>query len=111
MCEKFLDIITPYKKPFERCSENYAKCMSEVTLLSAELADAENTIEQMKLLLPKPIPPKLTNVVSKDTVWIDSVLLNMKAKVIRLPLSKEFLLTNKTTFMEFIAWDWVDGFE
>ena len=37
--------------------------------------------------------------------------MGLGADIIRLPLGPEFALTDKSTFIDFIAWDWVDSFE
>lgn len=111
MCN-FLDILSgSYKQKYEQCSANYARCNKRLIDLDAELAKADERIKQLKLLVPRPASPELTNVVEKDSAWVDSVLVKMKASVIRLPLGKEFQLVDKDTFIDFIAWDWVDSFE
>lgn len=66
---------------------------------------------QLELLVPRPPPPELDYVVEKDTVWVQGVLTKMGAEIIRLPLGVEFQLTDKDTFIDFIAWDWVDSYE
>jgi len=100
-----------YKQLYERCSENYARCDSDKQWLVKQLAQRDELIRQLELLVPRPAPPELANVVERDTAWVDSILVKMKANVIRLPLGKEFQLTDKDTFIDFIAWDWVDSFE
>jgi len=107
----FLDFLGRNKQKYERCSENYAKCIDEVNLLSLDLAKADEKIKQMEKVLPRPAPPELTNTIEKDTAWVQDVLMEMKVQVIRLPLGSEFRLVDKDTFIEFIAWDWVDSFE
>ena len=111
MCN-FLDLLSGgYKQKYERCSTNYAQCQKRAADLNEELAKADEKIKQLKLLLPRPAPPELTYLVEKDTAWVQGVLSGYKANVIRLPLGPEFRLTNKSNFMEFVAWDWVDQFE
>jgi len=96
---------------YARCSENYAKCIGEVNLLSSDLAKADEKIKQMEKLLLRPAHPELTYLVEKDTAWVQSVISGYEATIIRLPLGVEFQLTNKSEFMDFVAWDWVDSFE
>jgi len=99
------------KQKYERCSANYAQCQKRLIDLDAELAKADDMIKKLKLLVPRPAPPELTNIVEKDTVWVSSILAKINAPVIRLPLGAEFHLVDKDTFIDFIAWDWVDSFE
>lgn len=99
------------KQKLERCSANYAQCQKRAADLNAELAKADEKIKQLELLVPRPAPPELANVVERDSIWVDGVLAKMNATVVRLPLGREFQLTDKDTFIDFIAWDWVDSFE
>ena len=110
----FIDAIIngpKYKQKYERCSANYAECSVNLKDVGSRLIKAENTIRQLELLVPRPAPPELVNTVEKDSVWVDGVLAKMKVKVIRAPLGPEFRLVAKDTFVDFIAWDWVDSFE
>lgn len=100
-----------YKQLYSRCSENYSNCTKSLEGVSKKLIDAEATIKHLEKLVPRPHPPKLSYLVEKDTTWIQGVLAEFKADIIRLPLGQEFQLTDKTSFMEFVAWDWVDSFE
>jgi len=52
----FLDFLGRNKQKYERCSENYAKCIDEVKLLSLDLAKADEKIKQMEKVLPRPMP-------------------------------------------------------
>jgi len=88
----------------EECANQRLDCLKKKHAL-----ELEN--EQLKLLVPRPPPPKLDFVVEKDTAWVQSVLMKLGAQVIRLPLGAEFQLTDKDTFLDFIAWDWIDSFE
>ena len=109
--QDFLGDLSGYKLKYERCSANYAECSSDLKDVGSRLIKAENTIKQPELLVPRPAPPELENTVEKDSAWVDRVLAKMEAKVIRLPLGPEFRLVDKDTFIDFIAWDWIDSFE
>ena len=106
--QDFLGDLSGYKLKYERCSANYAECSSDLKDVGSRLIKAENTIKQLELLVPRPAPPELENTVEKDSAWVDRVLAKMEAKVIRLPLGPEFRLVDKDTFIDFIAWDWVE---
>lgn len=93
------------------CQDKLEDCLEACAILSTDLDDANTYIDHLLKLVPRPDPPELDYKVEKDSAWIESVLLNYKAKVIRLPLGQEAQFTDKTTFMEFVAWDWVDQFE
>jgi hypothetical protein len=103
--------ISGYKAKYERCSINYANCSRRADDLDAELTKADEEIKRLKALLPRPAPPELTYVVEKDSLWVQGVIEDMNAEIIRLPLGNEFRLTNKDTFLDFIAWSWIDEYE
>jgi len=107
--QDFLGDLSGYKLKYERCSANYAGCSINLKDVGSRLIKAENTIKQLELLVPRPAPPKLDYIVEKDSVWVGGVLAKMEAKVIRLPLGPEFRLVDKDTFIDFIAWDWIDS--
>lgn len=95
----------------ENCNRELAKCYTEKDTLAGDLNDANIRVEYLESLLSHPPPPELEYVVEKDTEWVQTVLADFKANVIRLPLGPEFRLTNKEGFIKFVAWDWVDQFE
>ena len=88
-----------------------ATCNEQRDGLVAENEQLQLRIDELEKILPRPAPPELANTVEKDTVWVQEVLMDMKVQVIRLPLGTEFRLVDKDTFIDFIAWDWVDSFE
>lgn len=94
-----------------QCNASLLECLSDREELRLDLANAHKHIEQLEKMSLRPAPPELTNTVEKDTAWVGSILMGMEAKVVRLPLGPEFRLTDKDTFLDFIAWSWVDSFE
>jgi len=93
------------------CSKSLEECLADKVRLQSELDTSNTYIEHLLTLLPRPEPPKLDYKVEKSSAWIGEVLAKYKANVIRLPLGQEAQFTDKSTFLEFVAWDWVDQFE
>jgi len=93
------------------CNNALRDCNSARQKCIIQLEEVNKKIKQMEELLPRPVPPELTYLVEKDTIWVQDVLSLFKANVIRLPLGSEFRLTNKTEFLDFVAWDWIDQLE
>jgi len=109
--QDFLGSLSGYKQKYEACCSDLVRCYEQGGDCPERLAAALETIRQLKLLVPRPAPPELTNTVEKDTAWVQSILMKLGAEIIRLPLGAEFRLTDKDTFIDFIAWDWIDSFE
>jgi len=84
------------------------ECQQSKANLEIALQDAKQTIRQLKLLVPRPVPPNVTNVIKQDTVFIQSVLDGMKLGIIRIPLDASYYLANQADFLNIVAWDWVD---
>lgn len=96
------------------CEETATKlrdCLWVKREYQRQLEEAKEKIRQLELLVPRPSPPELHNMIEKDTVWVQGILMGLGAEIIRLPLGAEFQLTDKDTFIDFIAYDWVDSFE
>ena len=91
--------------------EALLKCLNQNDELEDTIIDLKERIRQLEALVPREPPPKLEYVVEKDTAWVHGVLTKLNADIVRLPLGAEFQLTDKDTFIDFIAWDWVDSFE
>ena len=102
--QDFLGEISGYKQKYERCSANYAR-------IELNLLEARERIKQLELLPCRPAPPDIGYTVEKDTAWVQGVLIKLGAAIVRLPLGAEFRLTDKDTFIDFIAWSWVDSYE
>ena len=75
-----------------------------MTALITKLNEANDLLNQLS---PYPPPPKITNISEVDTYWIDSQLAPLR--VVRLPLDGKYRLTNKSNFIDIVAWDWVDS--
>lgn len=95
----------------ENCSQALENCNLAKAALQNDLYCAELRIKHLENLLNHPAPPKLDYLVEKDTAWIQAVIAKYEPSIIRLPLGPEVALTDKTNFMEFVAWDWVDKFD
>jgi len=100
-----------YKQQYEANLDALKGCVGDRLTCLKQKHKVEQENEQLKLLVPRPVPPALNYVVEKDTLWVQGVLTKLGAEIIRLPLGVEFQLTDKDTFIDFIAWDWVDSFE
>lgn len=105
----FLGTISGYKQLYDQERGGRIACLHSKGELELALADAKEVIRQLKLV--RPAPPKIDYVVEKDSTWVQETLMKLGAAIIRLPLGAEFQLTDKDTFIDFIAWDWVDSFE
>ena len=93
------------------CEEKLRDCLWVKREYQRQLEEAKEKIRHLELLVPRPPSPELRNTIEKDTVWVQSILMGLGAEIIRLPLGPEFRLVDKDTFIDFIAWDWVDSFE
>jgi len=100
-----------YKQLYERCSENYARCDSDKQWLAKQLAQRDELIRQLELLVPRPAPPKIDYIAERDTAWVQAQLMNMGLEIIRLPLDGNYRLTNRKNFANVVAWDITDRME
>jgi len=87
------------------------QCQQSKGELELELADAKETIKQLELIVPRPAPPKVTNIAQKDTVWVQQVINSMNLGIVRLALDQVYYLTSEANFLNIVAWDWVDTYE
>ena len=85
-----------------------SKCRESKANLELALQIANETIRQLKLLVPRPVPPKVTDVIKQGTVFIQSALDRMKLGIIRIPLDETYYMANQSDFLNVVAWDWVD---
>ena len=107
----FLGRISGYKQQYEQYRELYRDAASDLIQCSQEKAKLAKDIEQLKLLVPHPSPPDVPYAIEKDSVWIQAALEDLDADIVRLPLDGKYVLTNKESFLDIIAWDWVDSWE
>jgi len=99
------------KADCSQCKDALTECQQHNENLHFHLQNAQERIRQLELLVPRPPPPEITNIIEKDTYWVQGVIAKLKADIVRLPLGIEFRLTDKNTFIDFIAWNWVDSYE
>ena len=104
----FLGEISGYKTKYERCSANFAQCHDVVLELGKKLDQAEETIRQLELLVPRPPPPEIDYVVERDSAWVQQQIDSMDLGIIRYPLNAVYPMTNQANTLNIIAWDWAD---
>lgn len=107
----FLGNVSGYKQKYDNCHTNFIGCLNKLSTITADYNKALEKITQLEKLVPRPDMPELTNIVEKDTAWVQNIISKMEADIVRLPLGVEFRLTDKTTFIDFIAWSWIDQAE
>jgi len=100
----FLGTISGYKQMYE-------SALAEIDILVWELNQANATIRKLREIAPHPVPPEITYIVEQDSVWVQQQLEKLGANITRLPLDGKYRLTDKNTFLDIIAWDWVDSWE
>ena len=74
--------------------------------LITKLNEARNILSNLS---PRPVPPEISYIVEKDTLWVQQCLDKMGLGIIRLPLDGTYRMTNKSNFLHVVAWDWVDN--
>lgn len=104
----FLGTISGYKQLHETCIGDWRDAQATVHDLTIDLRKAQLKIKQLEDLVPHPAPPKITSVLEKDSIWVQQVIDELGAGIIRLPLDSKYRLTNEDNFLNIIAWDWVD---
>ena len=109
--QDFLGVLSGYKQRYEATLGSLEVCVGGRLTCLKQKHKLEQENEQLKLLVPRLAPPELEYVVEKDTAWVQKVLMGLGAEIIRLPLGAEFRLTDKDSFIEFIAYNWVDSYE
>ena len=97
-----------------RCAD--ANCESALTAclaLNDELEQVNGRLneenEQLKLLVPHPAPPKITNIAQKDSFWVNQILSPLGVE--RLPLDITYYLCPQSEFLNIVSWSWVDTYE
>ena len=109
--QDFLGDLSGYKQKYERCSRNFAQCDETVAETRAALDEAKEIIRQLKILVPRPIPPTIDYVVEKSSAWVQQQLDGMGLEIVRLPLDGKYALTNRRNFLNIVAWDTTDRME
>ncbi|MCJ7634428.1 hypothetical protein MUP77_18805 [Candidatus Bathyarchaeota archaeon] len=71
-----------------------------------KLNEARDILSQLS---PRPIPPEITSVAERDTLWLQQCLIKLEPSIIRLPLDGKYRLTTQSNFLNIVAWDWVDS--
>lgn len=109
--QDFLGNLSGYKQSWEQCSQNLSKCHIGYWALEHDFASAQETIRQLELLVPRPVPPTIDYIAERDTAWIQAQLNGMGLEIIRLPLDGNYRLTNRKNFANVVAWDITDRLE
>ena len=109
--QDFLCNLLGCKADCSQCEDALTECLQAKGELKCELADAQETIRQLEILVPRPIPPTIDYVVERDTAWVQAQLLDMGLEIIRLPLDANYRLTNRKNFLNVVAWDITDRME
>lgn len=93
------------------CSKEQAalrECSNAKAKLEDDLANAEETIRQLELMVPYPTPPKIDLISQTTSAFIQQVLDSMNMGIVRLPLDATYYMTNQSNFLNIVAWDWTD---
>jgi len=106
--QDFLGNLSGYKQRYEATLGSLEVCANDRLTCLKQKHTLEQENEQLKLLVPRPAPPKIDYVVEKDTAWIQSVIDGMGLGIIRLGLDANYYLTDQTNFLNIVAWDWTD---
>jgi len=101
--QDFLGDLSGYKLKYERCSTNFAECSSNLKDIGSKLIEAENTIRQLELLVPRPAPPKIDHIVEKSDAWVEAQLRAMNLNIIRLRLDDTFKITNRKNWVNIVV--------
>ena len=84
-------------------------CLERNHECEEKISDLSETVRQLRLLVPRNMPPKLQRIVEKDTVWVQAFLQSLGLNIIRLPLDARYRFPgSKQEAMKIITWDWTD---
>jgi len=108
-CQDFLGNLSGYKQRYETMLSSLEACVGDRLDCLKKKHKLEQENEQLKLLVPRPAPPEITYVVEKDSAWVQQCLDKMGLDIIRLPLDAKYKLTNRSNFLNVIAYDWIDS--
>ena len=106
--QDFLGQLSGYKPLYEAAALELLDARATIADLSRQLTEAKETIRQLELLVPRPPPPVLGQVIQKDTTWVQQQLDAMKLGILRLPLDGTYYLVSQNSFLNIVAWDWTD---
>ena len=104
----FLGEISGYKELYQAAANELDIARARVDELTIELSAAQDTIRRLELICPRPAPPVLGDIATRDTAWVQQQLDDMKLGIQRLPLDATYYLTNQRGFLNVVAWDWTD---
>lgn len=100
------------------CTEDYDKllknlqdCREKNDNLNKACLELARELEKCEELIPRPTPPDITYVTEATSAWVHNKLMALEPSIIHLGLDVTYYLTNKTNFLNIIAWDWVDTWE
>jgi hypothetical protein len=110
-CKDFICGLLGCEADCSECENALAQCERAKADLSTQLDEAKETIRQLEILVPQPIPPTIDYVTEKDTIWVQQQLDSMGLEIIRLPLDGNYRLTNRKNFVNIVAWDVTDRME
>ena len=86
-------------------------CLTQNEQLDITIRDLKAEIEQLKLLVPHPAPPKIDNIAQRDSAFIQQVINGFNLDLVWLQLDITYYLTTQAGFLNIVAWDWVDSYE
>jgi hypothetical protein len=104
----FLGDLSGYKQLYEATLNELLIARERIDELQMLLTAAQDTIRQLELIAPRPAPPVLGNIITKDTAWVQAELDAMELGIQRLPLDVTYFLANQRSFLNVVAWDWTD---
>lgn len=100
-----------WKQQYEQEKAGRLACLQSKGEVELALADAKEVIRQLKLLVPRPSPPKIDYIVERDSAWVQQRLDGMGLNIVRLPLDGRYRLTNRKNFLNIVTWDITDRME
>ena len=109
--QDFLGDLSGYKQLYEATLAELRDSEFAMAGLGKIIAELQKQIEQLELLVPRPVPPKIDYVVEKDSAWVQQQIDGMELEIIRLPLDGNYRLTNRKNFLNVVAWDITDRME
>jgi len=78
-------------------------CQQDKEMMALALAEEKEANRRLKLMIPRPPPPKLDYVAEKDNAWVEAQLRGMGLNIVRLTLDTSFKITNRKNFVNKIV--------